>query len=203
LPLFLSWPSDYNMNETSLALQYNQVKEIAVTARAYAVLAMDELADGLARRFDVVAHSIGTDVAANAVVLRESRGNLTSTSIVPRNIILAAPDISTTEFVRRIRPGIVRIDRHIIVYCSDDWALWASRQTNGSDERLGYCTTEPTLKPPMPGVELVIVRGPISGFSRHAYYLSEAKILDDIRAALTDSAATIPVRNYQREIRLP
>jgi hypothetical protein len=32
LPLFFSWPSDYNMNETSLALQYNQVKSIAVTS---------------------------------------------------------------------------------------------------------------------------------------------------------------------------
>jgi esterase/lipase superfamily enzyme len=170
--------------------------------RRFAVLAMDELAEGLGRRFEMVAHSMGTDVAVNAIALRESTRNRPLTSIVPSTIILAAPDISTTEFVSRLRPGIVRTDRHIIVYCSNDWALLLSRMTNGSDERLGYCTTEPTLKPPMPGVDLVIVRGPISGFSRHSYYLSEEKILDDMRTALADSAVAVPVRSY-REILLP
>jgi esterase/lipase superfamily enzyme len=206
VPLFFSWPSDHLHDETSLPLQYSRVKRLAEDSRPYAVLAMDALADGIGRRFEMIAHSMGTDIAANAVLLREAARTATSGPSIPHTIVLAAPDISTRTFDTKLRPGLVRSDRHIVVYCSEDWALWFSRRTNGSDDRLGYCGTRLTIKPLMKGVDLVAVRGRISEFFRHSYYLSEQRILDDMRSALADSASSFDFfygTIFLREIIIP
>jgi hypothetical protein len=81
-----------------------------------------------------------------------------------------------------------------------------SKVYNLSDDRLGYCAPGSTPPPtqPMAGVDLVIVRGFISDFARHSYYLESVKILDDIQAAFSDIPSSIvPVVGHRREIVLP
>jgi esterase/lipase superfamily enzyme len=213
LPLFLSWPSDvarvsrYIPYTSFFRGQYLEAKNMSANSRRYAVLAMNELAGGVRKPFEIVAHSMGTDIAANAVLLRESSGSGT-VSVIPHSIILAAPDISTSEFDARLRPAIVRPGRHVVVYCSNDGALLISSIYNFSDERLGYCTPgqrpPSSRKPPMSGIDLVIVRGIVSEFAQHSYYLTAAKILDDIQESLSIAVPpTAPVQPNRREITLP
>jgi esterase/lipase superfamily enzyme len=211
-PLFLSWPSDVARlartlpYTTILPNQYGQVKAVSIDTRSYAVLAIDELTNGVNRPFDLIARSMGTDIATNAIALREAGGRRNAPAI-PHSVILAAPDISLSEFDSRLRPRIVRPDRRLVIYCSNDRALIMSKIYNSSDDRLGYCGPERSTSPPtqpMAGVDLVIVSGFISDFTRHSYYLESVKILDDIQAAFSDTPSSIvPVVGHRREIVLP
>jgi esterase/lipase superfamily enzyme len=140
---------------------------------------------------NVIAHSIGTDLAINAILIRQ-RLFRNAGSPVPdftRALILAAPDIGTKEFNDTLRPELVRSKMRLVVYCSIDRALAASRFANQSDARLGYCS--PPVDP-MPGVEIVSIGGSITDFMRHSYYLSVIEILDDIESTF-EGVPNVPI----------
>jgi esterase/lipase superfamily enzyme len=206
VPVFLSWPSDagrldrYLPFTSILPKDYHNVHSISTESQKYAVIAMDEVANGGKRSFEIIAHSMGADIATNALITRETNINLDKQTS-PHSIVLAAPDISTNLFDATLRPAIVRSWRHIVVYCSRDRALLISRFYNDSDERLGYCATQ---KDQMVGIEIVSIIGFIRDFARHAYYLSSVKILEDIRRIISPQAPDgVPQNFHNRHIELP
>jgi esterase/lipase superfamily enzyme len=213
LPVLFSWPSDAGRTDPCRATSgistdaYKKADAIALASRSYVADTMDQLANTL-RPFKVLAHSMGTGLAMKAIILRQSKkdredrpddpsGAIASS---PCSVVLAAPDISTKEFNVAMRPQVVRPDRHVVVYCSDDRALRASQYTNSSDERLGYC---PMAKSAMDGVDFVTVTGPIEDFFHHSYYLNSAKVLEDIRQVLVCQEPPPSRAGGWRKIQLP
>jgi len=213
LPVLFSWPSDAGRSDPCWpssgigATEYKKASEMALASQPYAVHTMDLLAYAL-RPFEVLAHSMGADLATNSVIFRQSTKDegfrpydpTEAIAASPCSLVLAAPDISTKQFNVERRPKIIRRDRHVAVYCSNDRALQASQITNSSDERLGYC---PMAKSPMEGIDLVAVTGKIQDFFHHSYYLNSGKILEDIRHVLDCSDTPSNRAGGQREIRLP
>jgi esterase/lipase superfamily enzyme len=213
MPILFSWPSDvaridryYPYNVVS-ERQYKETQAIALRSYQYAVVALDEIY-GATRRFGLMAHSMGTDIAANALVLRELRAITGSISTVgladagePHSVIFAAQDISTREFEQSLGPRITRNDRWLAVYCGNDIALHFSQGYNRSDERLGYC---PMAKPPLNGVDSVHIVGRTEDFMRHSYFLSSPQIIEDMTAVLdlpgTPQLTRPPASGRVREI---
>jgi esterase/lipase superfamily enzyme len=217
VPIFFSWPSDvgriyrYMPNTGILQPAYRRALEVSKTSEPYVVDAMNQLTNGAKVPFDVLAHSMGTNLATKAIILREMLRDRDALSN-PRNhleespisVILAAPDISTKEFNEDLRPQLVRPNRYVVVYCSDDYALSVSQHYNRSDQRLGYCATATSR---MPGVDIVTVKGPVEDLAHHSYYLSTIDVLDDIRYALlgnrTGSIGMPSGSGGLREIQIP
>jgi esterase/lipase superfamily enzyme len=204
LRLFFSWPSDAYRTGSVASLYssnaYINTLPISKNSRKYAAIALQELVNQN-KPINIIAHSMGADIAVKAIMLEfPPRDNLQTVSLAPdpRALILAAADISTSDFDANVRPVITRSIRATVVYCAHDRALDASQQYNNSDPRLGSCATP---KHTMDGVEIVAVKGPISGFSRHSYYLNTPKILEDIRKILRQNAS-LPGIGW-REIVLP
>jgi esterase/lipase superfamily enzyme len=216
-PLLFSWPSDaaridkYRPYTTIFTeARYKQTQRISVASRKYAALALEELANGARRRFGLLAHSMGTDIAANALISRvtKSIGDGTTASLGnPNAVIFAAPDISTKEFDVSLRPQIIRADRWLAVYCAYDRALSISQRYNGSDERLGYCPmARPTL---LAGIDRVHVEGDFDDLVHHSYFLSSSQVLEDIQKVFegglngTAQMPPPPSSGRVRDIRLP
>jgi esterase/lipase superfamily enzyme len=124
---------------------------------------------------------MGTDLFANAVLAEKAfRESAPPTGEIPMGklhaAVLAAPDISSTEFTSLLKQSLLQTVPKVVVYCSNDRALRLSMGVNFGDERLGYCTGKKTVS----GVDVVSVQGQIADFTRHSYYLSAPKILDDM-----------------------
>jgi esterase/lipase superfamily enzyme len=212
VPVLFSWPSDPGRRSTNpLSVftsegNYKQALTISHASRAYLADVMEELTSSSGRAFNALAHSMGTELMVNALLLRQATAAAStnpSAEFSPRALILAAPDISTKEFDDSLRPKINSPNTRITIYCLDDWMLIASRGYHRSDERLGYCKE---AKPMMQGIDLVILKGSVADFGRHSYYLSAIEVLDDIGRILGELAnRTInipPPRGQVRELRL-
>src|SRR5262245_35708110 len=179
LPLFFSWPSDaYRTGSIVGAYSSNAyINTLSISERSqkYAAIAIEELVNQN-KPINAIAHSMGADIAVKAIMLRArpSHDNVETVTLTldSRALILAAADISTSDFETNVRPIIARSVEATVVYCAHDRALDVSQQYNHSDQRLGYCTT-PKLE--MDGVEIVAVKGIISGFAQHSYYLDSPK----------------------------
>jgi esterase/lipase superfamily enzyme len=208
VPLFFSWPSDVVRAHRHVpfigisSTSYQSVQKISADSRPYLAHTMDELVEGTRRTFGIVAHSMGADLASTSIsLMRSARG---ASLGAPKILVLAAPDMSGKEFAA-MRPVLTHSDRRVLVYCSYDRTLLASQYANNSDERLGYCASTPKA---IPDVDLVMVRGAISDFGRHAYYLSAAKIIDDVERSFLAQyrygrGADVKPGGRVREIKLP
>jgi esterase/lipase superfamily enzyme len=207
LPLFFSWPSDAHRIQLFgvdyyARSGYLDTRQIAEKSQKYAALAIDELVKQ-GQPLDIVAHSMGADIAINAILLREvnvSDADETTTKLrlseaVPLSLVLAAPDISTSEFTHDMQPVLTgtRSVAILAIYCANDRALILSQRYNNSDPRLGYCAAD---RSPVDSTEMVTVRGNISGISHHSYYLNSPKVLDDMRRVFD---AIVPIKG-RREI---
>ena len=185
--MFFSWPSEayrrqflgfdyYSKNA------YLETRQIALKSHKYVALAIDEL-EKQHQPLDIVAHSMGADIAVKALLLRKTK--LTSLADSPLfrklSLVLAAPDISADEFAIDMLPvlaGSAQSVTIIAIYCADDLALSISRMYNNSDRRLGYCTAS---DPPADISQMITIRGDIPGLSHHSYYLNSPKVLEDMK----------------------
>jgi esterase/lipase superfamily enzyme len=97
--LLFSWPANDWLYGPSRG-DYVRTSQIAQASRPYLAHALSELAKLSGQPINVLAHSMGTDLAVNGIVLkmRETEADQTQPAIIVRSIILAAPDISTREF---------------------------------------------------------------------------------------------------------
>jgi esterase/lipase superfamily enzyme len=211
-PLLFSWPSDsFRVIRTVPGLvltpnNYKKVDVLAALSERYLAQMMKELLKPNA--YNIISHSIGAKLTANALVFDSP-----SDALVPRlvgtdnpltNLLLAAPDISTKEF-SEMRLTLLRKVRRVTVYCSDDHALSWSSWVNGSDDRLGYCKKSRASAEAMEGIDFVRVFGALGDWVNHSYYLNSWEVLEDIKKSLSESSQDAPlpgvlIPNRDREI---
>jgi esterase/lipase superfamily enzyme len=198
--LLFSWPSNDWSGPLPSKHDYERTFQISQASRLYLMHAIGELTNASGASVNVLAHSMGTDIAANAILMRQRllRDAGFSVPEFTQALVLAAPDISKQEFNDSLRPALILSKMRLVVYCSLDRALALSRAVNQSDDRLGYCT--PPVDP-MLGVDVVSVKGLIQDFVRHSYYLSATEILDDIEKTFKGIVPT-PLPGTVRQIEL-
>ncbi|QIO98729.2 alpha/beta hydrolase [Bradyrhizobium symbiodeficiens] len=211
-PVLFSWPSDgfrlisgtrlFGLSESS----YLETSRIALRSSPLLSATINELSSsGVV--FDLLAHSMGSEVVVNSLSAQQevSRLSMAPETIAPSpsmpTLVLAAPDVSTHEFMGDMHPILARRTKHITIYCSNDLALSMSARVRHSDDRLGYCVT-PKVGPE--GLEIVMVSGTAQDFANHSYYIISPDMLNDVKRALSpDSMARIPgTPGRMREIKL-
>ena len=135
-------------------------------------------------RIDLLAHSIGNRLLLNALLPAAQHH---SGAPLFRNLILAAPDVASDQFVDQIA-GVSKLAQRTTLYVSSaDRALLASQRLH-QDLRAGR--------------DLILVRGvdtvdvsPVDTTrTRHSYYIENRWVLNDIYQLLRDDAP--PARRF-------
>jgi esterase/lipase superfamily enzyme len=222
-PILFSWPSDsFRWFRTVPGIpltseNYKKVENIGIASERYLAQMIRELLEPSG--YNVVAHSMGSKLFANAVIFSSLAQSLVPGQPSGRasglpvpveqenrpNLSLVAPDISTKEFVKLRAPLLTKV-RRITIYCSDDVVLDWSRKTNESDDRLGFCTKPRRASETMEGVDFVRVCGSaIPNWGKHSYHLSAPEVIKDIKRTLEETSQMesllgLPVPNRDREI---
>ena len=133
-PLAFSWPS------IGSALRYDDDEANALNSVGAFTDTLQNLIDvqlaqpkNLQGRIHVIAHSLGNRVALRAL---QTLHNRLRAGYKPfGEVILAAPDVSVSEFALRLPAAQSRSDRVTLYFCPDDWALLASQIRHPNEPR--------------------------------------------------------------------
>ncbi|MGZ3727469.1 MAG: alpha/beta hydrolase, partial [Pseudobdellovibrio sp.] len=135
--ILFSWPSgaeDGLINSAMISKTYLKNKSMAALSIQPAIDFFD-LISRLNTKTNIYIHSMGHQVAIPALVQLSEN---TDIKLLVDELILNAPDYDLTEF-NKIAPALLKLARHITMYCSyNDNAMLASETLNGN-KRLGAC----------------------------------------------------------------
>lgn len=136
---------------------------------------------------NIIAHSMGAKLVIETLASSKD-------AALADNVILAAPDIGTTEFPELVREAAPHF-RHLTIYASDeDIALAISRRLNGGVARLGRHPD--TAR----GVADVIDAGDAHAeFAGHEYYGLSYEMLADMSLTLAGETAEQRLAPYKSE----
>ncbi|SEV95015.1 Esterase/lipase superfamily enzyme [Cognatiyoonia koreensis] len=179
---FFSWPS------LDSATAYNADQEKARASRRDLESVLERIAATETDRIVIIAHSMGTDLLAQALELLDARQSPALDKI--ETVILAAPDINELIFRASILPAITAITERnpnftVTVYASErDSALQLSEITNGA-LRIGVMSTitdaqREALRP----VLLVDASQAQTNFFGHTYINDNAAVIEDVYCIL-------------------
>lgn len=189
VPIFFSWPSAHELTSYSvagffgLAKLYSKASDNSKQSRPYVGAFLSQIAS-LPWPYKLVAHSMGADVSGNALLTSHlyDRYALPKRDMSPPEAVLfVAPDIAENDFSDQLAPILSAGGSRVTVYCTDDWALWASQLYNGTT-RLGWCEAEGQL---VSGIDIVVVHGKMTDVLRHSYFLGSIRLLEDMTKVLT------------------
>lgn len=184
VPIFFSWPSAHEVGTSfgdgmfQLVTTYSFASNNSKQSRPFVGAFLSQIAS-FPWPYRVIAHSMGADITGNALLtsyLYDRYAVPRQPIRPPETISLVAPDIAERDFADQLGPILLSGNSRVTVYCTNDWALWASKLYNGST-RLGWCGTEGRL---VPGVDVAVVRGRMTDVLRHSYFLGSIRMLDDI-----------------------
>lgn len=170
-PAFFSWPSDVD--------NYFHGTGNARLASSYlATFLMKFASKTLAAEIVVIAHSMGSEVASEAITIVRS----TSTSEIAdkfQELVLAAPDLDADHFRTRTMPRLAQLKQAVTIYgCKADLALAVSRKINGApragDIPYGLFTN--------PFLDTVDATNVATDFFGHSYFSSGESLISDMKA---------------------
>ena len=128
----------------------------------------------------LIAHSLGNST------LREAVQALTTTATDPKplaNLVLAAPDVDSREFVRDYVPVLKAVATRITLYASEkDLALKASRKL-WQQPRIGEVPTY------IDGVDTIDATAVADDWFGHSYLIESPTVLEDIGTMIRANAA--------------
>ena len=134
-----------------------------------------------AKNVHVIAHSMGNIAMLNALseYVEKAQGANASGATI-KQVILAAPDISESEFVRLARKILPASDGITLYASSRDWALELSRQFHRGQPRVGDIVGDkPTV---LQGVDTIDISNITSCYfcSGHSEFADQKDLLGDI-----------------------
>lgn len=171
VPLFFSWPS------AGRILSYWRDEEaVQLSEPAFDKLLDEVSALGFVDVY-IVAHSLGTRLAANVLRLR-AESNRSVTNL--REILLAAPDINERLFREQIAPRMASLQglRRTIYASSGDLALRASKIVHDY-RRLGETSGGAPIFSGFETIDASAVTPALRAFG-HSYVVDSVKVLGDI-----------------------
>lgn len=181
---FFSWPS----LDRGDPFAYNADQETARDSRPALEAVLERVAATDTDRIVIIAHSMGTDLLAQALELMEARDSAALAKI--ETVILAAPDIRASIFQNSIVPAIEKIQQEnekftVTVYASaNDSALQLSDGINGR-ERVGIMSTiTDAQRAAFHPVLMVDASAAETNFFGHTYINDNPSVIGDVYCML-------------------
>jgi esterase/lipase superfamily enzyme len=174
LPLAFSWPSNgsvfrYDDDEANAA---NSVGAFTETLQTLIDVQLAR-PENLRGKIHVIAHSLGNRVTLRA--LQTLHGQLRAGYKPFGQVILAAPDVSVSEFALRLHAAQSRSDRVTLYFCPDDWALLASQIRHPNELRAGRGIV------PITALDNIDAHKANTSFLAHGYWSSVKQLLIDMQ----------------------
>ena len=175
LAVLFSWPSAGEGPHGYFADAEEQKRACPLFVEFLGLIAKAMSAEDPHRQIHVVAHSMGAELLFSA---------LTSCAYVPHSfegnvsqVLLAAPDIDTSNF-RSFSNNFIDNVKNVTIYeAANDWALRAATFARWFRPRLGLGDEERFIFPRIDIIDATDV--PITGLYRHAYVFQSKYIVED------------------------
>jgi esterase/lipase superfamily enzyme len=129
--------------------------------------------EGARGKVHVIAHSLGNRVTLRA--LETLHGQLAAGQKPFGQVILAAPDVSVSEFTRLVPAAQARADRVSLYFCPDDEALLASQVRHPNEPRAGRGVV------PIRALDNIDARKANTSFLGHGYWADVKQLLIDMQ----------------------
>lgn len=184
--MLFSWPSKNSL------MNYIYDRESALWSRDALEGMLDELiADSSVGRVHIVAHSMGTMVAVEALrQLYDRRGAAAASRFGA--IVLASPDIDMDSFTSSVA-RVGSLSRKITVLTvASDRALGAMRDMAGGVTRVGIAEK---ARLEALGIRVIDASGYAGGGLNHDLFLTNAQVRQDIRRFIADAASPVITSN--------
>jgi len=190
VPMMYSWPSQgrllgYDGDRDSVAFSSPNLQNfLERVARESGAL-----------RIHLVAHSMGNQVLANALV---ALGRQADIQPLFDNVIMAAPDVNAYTFTDQIWPAIKKAAKRFTLYASsDDEALKISKRSKGPNDfdRLGQAGPKIVV---ISGLDTVDASGIDTSLLGHSYVDSCKPVMDDVQMILQKGLAPLQRKLHDR-----
>ena len=165
-----NWPSEHEAIPYLFENYNGDTRRVPVGANDLAVLLPLIRSRSKATSFDIIAHSIGSNLTAQAIL--QSRAKLCESGASFTNIVLGAPDILPELFDQQAPALLCSARRLTIYYSRHDKALLASTILQ-EGRRIGRGT------PPISGADVIDAGEVDSTFIDH-HYLFSGRVLGDV-----------------------
>jgi len=174
VPLAFSWPSHgspYRYDDD----EANAVSSVAALTETLRMLVDLQVArpEGVRGKVHLIAHSLGNRVTLRA--LETLHGQLAAGQKPFGQVILAAPDVSVSEFALRVPAAQARADRVSLYFCPDDKALLASQVRHPNEPRAGRGIV------PIRALDNIDSRKANTSFLAHGYWADVKQLLIDMQ----------------------
>jgi esterase/lipase superfamily enzyme len=174
LPLAFSWPShgsafQYDNDEANAERSVGALTETLQTL----IDLQGARSENLRGKVHVIAHSLGNRVTLRALQTLDLR--LRADFKPFGQIVLAAPDVSVSEFALRLPAAQSRSDRVTLYFCPDDWALLASQVRHPNEPRAGRGIV------PIAALDNIDARKANTSFLGHGYWSEVKQLLIDMQ----------------------
>ncbi|MFZ5691428.1 MAG: alpha/beta hydrolase [Pseudomonadota bacterium] len=178
--MLFSWPSKNSL------MNYIYDRESALWSRDALEGMFDELiADSSVGRVHIVAHSMGTMVAVEALrQLYDRRGAGAASRFGA--IVLASPDIDMDSFTSSVARVGSLARKITVLTVANDRALGAMRDMAGGVTRVGIAEKE---RLEALGIRVIDASGYAGGGLNHDLFLTNAQVRQDIRRFIADAAS--------------
>jgi len=183
VPMMYSWPSQGRL------IGYNGDSETVDWSSPHLQSFLERVArESGALRIHLVAHSMGNQLLANALV---ALGRQADIQPLFDNVIMAAPDVNAYTFTDQIWPGIKKAAKRFTLYASsDDEALKASKSSKGPNDfdRLGEAGPKIVV---ISGLDTVDASGIDTSLLGHSYVDSCKPVMDDVQMIMQKGLAPL------------
>jgi esterase/lipase superfamily enzyme len=179
--ILYSWPSrgqtlSYTWDESSVAWSVTHLETFLIDLRKRTGV----------KKVHIVAHSMGNRVLVGALERLALR--FPDQQPMFGQVVMAAPDVDTDEFVKRYASSVSSCATRATLYASSgDRALLASMKLHGY-RRLGL-TSSP--QPTFAGIDVVDVSPIDTSVLGHSYYGSHPLMLQELRALIDSGSGPI------------
>lgn len=135
VPVLFTWASAAQVS------RYVYDLNSALVARPQLLQAADVINRSIASDFFIFAHSMGTFLTMEAIVVAEQAGRYDRTNRL-KGVVLASPDIDVDLFQSQLDQIDIEDERFFVLISQDDAALRASRIIAGGVDRVGNADAE-------------------------------------------------------------
>jgi esterase/lipase superfamily enzyme len=179
VPFLFSWAS------AAQPIKYVYDMNSAMAARPHLLEASRLLAKTNAKGADVFAHSMGSLLLMEAIVVAEQAGKFNASGRI-KTVMLAAPDIDIDLF--RSQMSLIRKNQHklFILTSKDDSALSFSRRISGGVNRVGSADAEELAELGVTVIDLSQIEDSKSG--SHSKFAGSPEVVQLIGQGLNNSS---------------
>lgn len=190
LPMLYSWPS--TGSTVDYLRDYDEIRLAIPPFQRFLRLVADE---GGLDEVHVIAHSMGNQLVASALHEMALAGAPPPPQFA--NLVMAAPDLDSNEFVDRFSEQLPRFFPRVTIYVSDEDLALREAQRLRRRPRAGQVSGG-LLQMRLAGIEVIDASGLEADFLSHSYYAASDSVRADLYClmAVGATAAARPLLEF-------